>query len=70
MSVKTFPAMFQKLVEEKGCTAHDVAVATGISDSCISDWKLGKCKPKLDKLLLICDFFEVNLEYFLGINKE
>lgn len=66
MDAETFSFRFQTLLSERGCTVHDVAVATGISDSSLSDWKRKKCKPKIDKLLLICNYFGVTLEYFVS----
>ena len=66
LDAETFSTRFQTLLSEKGCTVHDVAVATGIADSCLSDWKRMKSKPKIDKLLLICNYFGVGLEYFVS----
>ena len=42
--------IFQKLLNEKGVKTSDVARATGISNMTFSDWKRGKCVPKIDKL--------------------
>lgn len=64
MADTTFYERFRKLLTEKGCRAHDVAVATGIPDQCFSDWKKGKCEPRFRYIVLICNFFGVNLEYF------
>lgn len=38
---------------------YEVAKRTGITRSTFSDWKSGRSKPKLDKLLKIADFFNV-----------
>lgn len=64
MAEGVFYERFKKLLDQKGCKTHDVAVATGIPDASFSDWKKGRCNPKADKVLLICNFFGVNLEYF------
>lgn len=58
---------FQKLMQEKHVKAADVARATGISTSTLSDWKVGKSKPKLDKLVKIANYFGVSVSYFIDI---
>lgn len=56
---------FEKLLEEKGVTAYRVSLDTGISQTTLSDWKLGKSKPKVDKLKKLADYFDVPLERFI-----
>ncbi|WOO35981.1 helix-turn-helix transcriptional regulator [Anaerocolumna sp. AGMB13020] len=53
---------FKTLLKEKGITPYKVAKDTGISQGTLSDWKLGKCKPKLDKLMKIANYLGVPLE--------
>lgn len=63
--------IFQKLLNEKGVKTSDVARATGISNMTFSDWKRGKCVPKIDKLQKIADYFGVTVEYIMtGKNSE
>ena len=63
--------IFQKLLNEKGVKTSDVARATGISNLTFSDWKRGKCVPKIDKLQKIADYFGVTVEYLMtGKNSE
>ncbi len=56
---------FAELCKNNGCTAADVARATGLYRSTFSDWKNGRCKPKADKLKKIADYFGVTMDYFL-----
>lgn len=53
---------FEKLLNEKKISTYAVSKTTGISQTTFSDWKSGKSKPKVDKLLKIANFFEVSLE--------
>ena len=60
--------MYEKYValrDKKGVTDYAVSQATGIAQSTFSDWKSGRSKPKLEKLILIARFFEVPIEYFV-----
>lgn len=56
---------FKKLLEERGVTSYQVSMATGISQSTLSDWKQGLYTPKVDKIMKIADYFGVPLEYFV-----
>ncbi|MBP0958398.1 MAG: helix-turn-helix transcriptional regulator [Oscillospiraceae bacterium] len=60
---------FKHLLEEKKVTPYQVAKATGISQSTLSDWKTGRAKPKADKLLKLAEYFGVTVDYFLKEEK-
>lgn len=57
--------VFEGLLKAKNLRVADVAKATGIAFSTLSDWKNGRSKPKTDKLYKIAQFFEVPIETFL-----
>ncbi len=56
---------FSNLLEKSNKTAYQVAKETGIAQSVLSDWKTGRSKPKVDKLVILAKYFEVSIEYFL-----
>jgi len=59
--------LYEKYVElrdAKGLSDYAVAAATGINASTFSDWKSGRSKPKLEKLLKLAAFFGVSVEVF------
>lgn len=53
---------YAKIRDAKGYTDYQVSKKTGISTSTLSEWKSGLTKPKVDKLILIADLFEVTLD--------
>lgn len=55
---------FSKLLQQHGITAYRVSKDTGISQQVLSDWKLGRSKPKADKLQKLAVYFDVPIEYF------
>ncbi len=60
--------MYQKYVElrEKAhVTDYQVSKDTGISTATLSNWKMGRYTPKVDKIKAIADFFGVSVDYFL-----
>lgn len=52
--------------DELGLTDYAVAKKTDLWQSVFTDWKSGRSKPKVDKLLLIAKALDTNLEYFLN----
>lgn len=56
---------YLKLRNEKGVTDTEVANKTGIVQSTFSDWKIGRSKPKVEKLMKLAKYFGVPIEYFL-----
>ena len=56
---------FLALLEKSGETAYQVSKATGIRQNTFSNWKSGRSNPKVDKLKILAEHFEVSVEYFL-----
>lgn len=61
--------IFEQLLQKHGVTPYKVSKATGISQSSLSDWKMGKITPKTSTLQKIADYFGVSLDY-LTTGKE
>lgn len=57
--------IFKDLVEANGISAYKVSKATGIPQSTFADWRTGRSKPKIEKLLLLADFFDVDVRVFI-----
>lgn len=56
---------YSKIRDERGFKDADVARATGIGKSTLSDWKNGKSIPKEDKLIAISQFLKCSLDYLM-----
>lgn len=56
---------FEKLLEERGVTAYEVAKQTNIAQSTLTAWKKGEYTPKIDKLCKIANYFEIPVTYFI-----
>jgi transcriptional regulator with XRE-family HTH domain len=60
--------MYGKYVElrdARGISDYRVSEDTGITKSTFSDWKSGRSKPKVDKLLILAKYFGVSVEELL-----
>ena len=55
---------FLKLLTANKKSSYAIAKATGISQSTLRDWKIGRSTPKIDKIQKIADYFGVPLDYF------
>ncbi len=55
---------------EKGATQRDFAKAIGVSQSVISNWEKGLNVPSILFLSEISQYFDVSVEYLLGITDE
>lgn len=56
---------FAQLLTIHKITANTVAKAVHVNASTFTDWKQGKCQPKLEKLQKIANYFNVPVSYFL-----
>lgn len=56
---------YKELRDKAGITDYKVAKDTGIAPSTFSEWKSGLYNPKVDKLMILADYFGVAVEYFL-----
>ena len=57
---------FAALLQQNGISAYKVAKDTGIASSTFTFWKNGRCKPKIDKLQKLAEYFGVSVDYFLS----
>ena len=55
-----------ELLEQQGMSQKAFAEKTGISQSCISDWKRKKTNPVSEKILIICEVLGVTPYELLG----
>ncbi len=58
--------IFKRLCDNNEKVPNNVAKELGIPSGTITGWKKGICKPKVEKLKLIADYFNVSLDYLLG----
>ena len=56
---------FEELLSKTNKTAYQVSKDTGISTATLSSWKAGEYTPKVDKLMILSDYFGVDIKYFL-----
>ena len=56
---------YEALLNKTGKTSYQVSKETGIGENTLSYWKTGRSNPKVDKLIILANYFGVPIEYFL-----
>jgi repressor LexA len=56
---------YEELLKQTGKTSYQVSKDTGIGENTLSQWKTGRSKPKVDKLMILAKYFNVPVTYFL-----
>ena len=66
----TFADKLQKLRKAKRLSQEDLAERCGVTRQSVPKWETGLGYPETEKLLMLCDLLEVNLDYLLRDIKE
>ena len=64
---------FERLKElriEKGMGQVELAQAINVSKGIISLWENGLREPKLSNLITLANFFEVSIDYLVGLEND
>jgi len=62
-----FGIRLRKLREEKNESQAHIAKLLGVSAQMVSKLEMGKSKPSMDALKVLAVYFDVSVEYFLGL---
>ena len=63
----SFAERLKELREERGLSQMGLARATGISQSSLARWELGKSEPTASSLIVLSRFFGESVDYILGL---
>ena len=61
-----FRERIKELRRQRNMSQMDLAVATGISQSAIAKWELGKTEPTATAIITLSRFFGETTDYLLG----
>ena len=60
--------MYEKLealLKERNMTPYQLSKEVDIAQSSLSDWKTGRSHPKVEKLKILAEYFDVPITYFI-----
>ncbi len=64
-----FSERLKELRAEKKMSQMELSVATGISQSAIAKWELGKTDPTAYALITLSRYFNESVDYLLGLTE-
>ena len=65
-----FSKILKELRTEKGLSQVSLANKLGYTQSNVSEWEKGAVEPKLSALICIANFFDVSVDYLLGLEDD
>lgn len=63
-----FSTRLKNLMDENDITQKDLADKLSVTTATTSRWLSGEIMPRLDKILVLCDLFKVDLYSILGVD--
>ena len=69
LDMEGFALRLKELRSEKELSIADLSKATGIGVASICRWENNKADIKGSQLIILADFFNVSVDYLLGIEK-
>ena len=65
----TFQEQLKELRKGNNLSQMDLSVATGISQSAIAKWELGKTESTATAIITLARFFDETADYLLGLSE-
>lgn len=62
-----FKDRLKALRKEKGISGEVLGKAVGVNKASISNWETGRNFPETKSLQMLADYFEVSVDYLIGI---
>lgn len=69
-SYKAFSERLSLLVEGRGMTAKDLSREAQIPDATVYRYLHGDRVPKIDNIIALAKFFDVSVDWMLGLNDD
>ena len=68
--MEIFCKRIKELRIESGITQKTLAEKLNVTNSTVCDWEKGRSEPDLQTLTQIAAFFEVRVDYLLGLSDD
>lgn len=62
-----FKNRLKDLRKNKNLSQMQLSIKTGLSQSAIAKWELGKTEPTASAIILLAKFFDESTDYILGL---
>ena len=65
--MEIFSERIKEFRTDEGLTQIELAAKLNVTNSSVCDWERGRVEPSLEMLVAIAKFFEVSVDYLLGL---
>lgn len=65
-----FLSRFRELLAESGKMQKDICDDLGVSRPTLSNWKTGYSEPNFDDIIMLAKYFDVSIDYLLGLSDD
>ncbi len=65
-----FTIRLKELIGESGRSQNEICKGLNVSKQKLSKWKTGYNEPSMDELILLALYFNVSIDYLLGLEDE
>ncbi|MBO5454498.1 MAG: helix-turn-helix transcriptional regulator [Clostridia bacterium] len=70
MYIESFASRLRKARANTGFTQREIAKELNISKSTIASYETGRTEPDIETLGTLADFYNVSVDWLLGISKK
>ena len=65
--MEKFAERLKELREEQGLTQNKLEQALNLGNGTVGKWESMKRIPKMDSIIMLCNFFGVSSDYLIGL---
>ena len=66
MYAESFPSKLKSAREKNGFTQREVEAETGIKQSTIASYEIGRTQPDIETIGILADFYGVSVDWLIG----
>lgn len=67
---ESFPSRLKKAREKTGFTQRDIEVETGIKQSTLASYEVGRTEPDIETIGILAEFYGVSTDWLIGLSRE
>ena len=70
MYVETFASRLKKARENTGFTQREVEKETGIKQSTLAGYEIGRTQPDIETIGILAEFYNISVDWLIGLERE
>lgn len=70
MYAEGFPSRLKKAREKTGFSQREIEKETGIKQSRLAGYEIGRTQPDIETLGILAEFYNVSIDWLVGLERE